>query len=88
MVWLNSKWYNFVDFKCNIDYFFNKIDTILYVYTSGTTGLPKPAVIKQSRYYGGSNGFFTSSGLVKDDVVLCALPIYHANGTILGKIIN
>jgi hypothetical protein len=46
--------------------------------------LPKPAVIKQSRYYGGSNGFFTSAGLKVDDVVLCALPIYHGNGTILG----
>lgn len=57
----------------------------MYIYTSGTTGLPKPAVIKQSRYCAGGLVFFLSSGLNKDrDIVYVTLPIYHANGGIIG----
>lgn len=60
-------------------------DVALYIYTSGTTGLPKPAVIKNSRLYGGSSGFFRIADLdASSDIVMCSLPIYHANGTMLG----
>lgn len=57
----------------------------MYIYTSGTTGLPKPAVIKQNRYCAGGFTFFESSGLDrKRDIVYVTLPIYHANGAIIG----
>ena len=50
---------------------------------TGTTGLPKPAVIKHLRYFSGA-AFFEFAGLKEKDVILCPLPIYHANGTVLG----
>lgn len=57
----------------------------MYIYTSGTTGLPKPAVIKQNRYCAGGFTFFETSGLKRDkDIVYLTLPIYHANGAIIG----
>ena len=57
----------------------------MYIYTSGTTGLPKPAVIKHSRYIAGGLVFFRTSGLkpARDNVYV-TLPIYHANGAIIG----
>jgi len=59
-------------------------DPIMYVFTSGTTGLPKPAVIKQSRYCAGGMTFFDVSFLNKTDIVYVTLPIYHANGAVIG----
>ena len=59
-------------------------DIIMYIYTSGTTGLPKPAVIKHNRYSAGGFSFFDAARLSTDDVVLVTLPIYHANGVIIG----
>lgn len=57
----------------------------MYVYTSGTTGLPKPAVIKQNRYYGASFVFFATAGLTSKDRIYVTLPIYHGNGNFLKK---
>lgn len=59
-------------------------DVIMYVFTSGTTGLPKPAVIKHSRYCAGGFTFFNTAGLNTSDVIYITLPIYHANGAIIG----
>jgi acyl-CoA synthetase (AMP-forming)/AMP-acid ligase II len=59
---------------------------ILYIYTSGTTGYPKPAIIKHSRYLTAGYSFVQAAGLRghKDDRLLIALPIYHANGALIG----
>jgi acyl-CoA synthetase (AMP-forming)/AMP-acid ligase II len=46
--------------------------------------MPKPAVIKQSRYFGGGFLFFNAAGLTRDDVIFVTLPIYHGNGGLLG----
>lgn len=59
-------------------------DIIVYVYTSGTTGLPKPAVIKQSRCCAGGLTFFRMASFRTDDVVYITLPLYHATGGIIG----
>lgn len=59
-------------------------DPIMYVYTSGTTGLPKPAVIRQSRYCTGALTFYQISNLNPSDIVYITLPIYHANGALIG----
>ena len=56
----------------------------MYVYTSGTTGMPKPAVIRQSRYCAGGTLFHSVARLSGGDVVYVTLPIYHANGAIIG----
>ncbi len=59
-------------------------DPIMYIYTSGTTGLPKPAIIRQSRYCSGGLLFYEIAGLNQADIVYVTLPIYHANGAIIG----
>jgi acyl-CoA synthetase (AMP-forming)/AMP-acid ligase II len=59
-------------------------DTIMYVYTSGTTGLPKPAVIKQSRYFGAAYGMSLLGNVSASDRVFVTLPIYHGNGFFIG----
>lgn len=59
-------------------------DVLMYVYTSGTTGLPKPAVIKHSRYISAGFSFFDVVGLTTDDVFFVTLPVYHSNAGFIG----
>ncbi|KAH8401062.1 hypothetical protein KR009_002760 [Drosophila setifemur] len=57
---------------------------LLYVYTSGTTGLPKAAVITNLRFIFMSAGTFYMLKLTTDDVVYNPLPLYHTAGGIVG----
>ena len=55
--------------------------TLLYLYTSGTTGLPKAARITVRRFRRFATGFaFAICHLRRDDVVYLALPLTHATG--------
>ncbi len=60
------------------------------VYTSGTTGLPKAAIIKHSRIFLTSVGFARQFAIRHADRIYCTLPLYHsAGGNIgLGMMIN
>ncbi len=54
-------------------------DPHVYIYTSGTTGLPKAAKMSHLKYMTtGSAGLM--AGLNKNDVMYCALPLYHSAG--------
>ncbi len=57
-------------------------DPCLFLYTSGTTGSPKAAVISQSRVQGMSRVFIAGTGAGRDDVVYLPLPLYHGTGGI------
>lgn len=57
---------------------------MLYVFTSGTTGVPKPALIKQSRVFGPPVMLFKMCDIRDSDIVYVTLPIYHANGGVVG----
>jgi acyl-CoA synthetase (AMP-forming)/AMP-acid ligase II len=60
-------------------------DVALYVYTSGTTGMPKCAVTKQRRLFMG--GLFVARGmreLKPDDVTYSPLPLYHVTSLLGG----
>jgi acyl-CoA synthetase (AMP-forming)/AMP-acid ligase II len=76
-----------------IDFVF--IDPVFYIFTSGTTGLPKAAVIKHSRllfkiFYSliihfcrfllASLGFICALGVKSDDILYNTLPLYHSLG--------
>ncbi|KFO32023.1 Long-chain fatty acid transport protein 6 [Fukomys damarensis] len=57
--------------------------TCLYIFTSGTTGLPKAAVISQLQVLKGSAGLW-AFGCTADDIVYITLPLYHSSGALLG----
>lgn len=59
-------------------------DVCLYVYTSGTTGLPKAAKLTQSRTQSIMRTFATPTGTGPRDRVYIPLPLYHSTGGVCG----
>ena len=60
-------------------------ETALYIFTSGTTGLPKAAIMSNRRYLS-SAALAAVAGLQctpKDTLYLC-LPLYHTTGLLIG----
>lgn len=56
---------------------------IAYVYTSGTTGLPKAARFHYQRGFTASS-VMKLTGATKDDVLYTSLPLYHSSAGMLG----
>ena len=59
-------------------------DRCLYVYTSGTTGLPKAANINHYRVQLIMHGFAAITNSTASDRVYDCLPMYHSNGGIIA----
>ncbi|KAJ8287284.1 hypothetical protein GJAV_G00049780 [Gymnothorax javanicus] len=55
----------------------------LYIFTSGTTGLPKAAVISQLQSLKGAAGFWAYGG-TPDDIIYIPLPLYHSAASLIG----
>ena len=55
-------------------------DPVLLVYTSGTTGRPKGAVLKQEALFHNAVMSHHLHGMTADDVVLATLPFFHVGG--------
>jgi fatty-acyl-CoA synthase len=55
-------------------------DPLLLVYTSGTTGKPKGAVLTHANCFWTNLSFDRTSGIADDDVVLQVLPQFHSGG--------
>jgi fatty-acyl-CoA synthase len=55
-------------------------DPLLLVYTSGTTGKPKGALLSHANCFWTNLGFDLASGVSGDDVVLQVLPQFHVGG--------
>ncbi|XP_070583633.1 long-chain fatty acid transport protein 2-like isoform X1 [Erythrolamprus reginae] len=64
-----------VSFRANV----TPKSTCLYIFTSGTTGLPKAAVISQKKALMGSY-LFRLTGVNNKDIVYTPLPLYHSAG--------
>ncbi|XP_070844798.1 long-chain fatty acid transport protein 6 [Chaetodon trifascialis] len=56
---------------------------ILYIFTSGTTGLPKAAVITHLQSLKAAGGFW-AFGATEDDVMYTPLPLYHSAASLVG----
>jgi fatty-acyl-CoA synthase len=59
-------------------------DRCLFVYTSGTTGLPKAANINHYRVQGIMYAFNAAMKMKASDRVYVCLPMYHTSGGVLG----
>jgi acyl-CoA synthetase (AMP-forming)/AMP-acid ligase II len=55
-------------------------DPAFLVYTSGTSGLPKAALIKHQRLFVSSVAFARQFNLRHSDRIFCVLPLYHSAG--------
>jgi fatty-acyl-CoA synthase len=55
-------------------------DPLLLVYTSGTTGKPKGALLTHANCFWTNVGFDVATGVSGDDVVLQVLPQFHCGG--------
>lgn len=62
----------------------NHHDQLLYIFTSGTTGLPKAAVITHSRYIFIAAAIHYVSAFRDDDIFYTPLPLYHTAGGVMS----
>lgn len=59
-------------------------DTAIYLFTSGTTGLPKAAPGSHTKFLKAYGGFgLMSLSMKPDDVFYCTLPLYHGTGLVV-----
>lgn len=61
-----------------------KGDEVLVLYTSGTTGLPKGAILRDTQVAANIDGLAEAWAWTDDDVVVHALPLFHVHGLVLG----
>lgn len=59
-------------------------DPLIYIFTSGTTGLPKACKISQTRYFMASLIYPYLCALNETDVIYTPLPLYHSAAGMLG----
>ncbi|PAT41162.1 AMP-dependent synthetase [Vandammella animalimorsus] len=62
----------------------NMDDTALMTYTSGTTGMPKGAMLSYGNALFKTQATIQSSGVQADDVLLSVAPLYHIAGMLMA----
>lgn len=61
-------------------------DPAMLMYTSGTTGMPKGALLSHANMLAGARAVAASLALTPDDRVLSSLPLYHINGQCIATV--
>jgi len=59
-------------------------DVFLYVYTSGTTGYPKPAIVRHLKFTMGGVALGPLLGIEPGETVYAPLPLYHGESLFVG----
>jgi fatty-acyl-CoA synthase len=58
-------------------------DDLFYIFTSGTTGYPKPARLSHMRFIAIGDGMAGVAGYGAADVIYCPIPLYHGAGGVV-----
>jgi fatty-acyl-CoA synthase len=58
-------------------------DDLFYIFTSGTTGYPKPARFSHMRFIAIGDGMSGIAGFGPADVIYCPIPLYHGAGGVV-----
>ncbi len=58
----------------------------MILYTSGTVGMPKGAVLTHGNLLAGGRNVALAQSLQKDDIAFCILPLYHINGQVVTAV--
>jgi acyl-CoA synthetase (AMP-forming)/AMP-acid ligase II len=61
-------------------------DPAMLMYTSGTTGRPKGALLSHANMLAGARAVAQSLALASNDRVLSSLPLYHVNGQCIATV--
>lgn len=61
-------------------------DVAVIMYTSGTTGKPKGAMLTHRNLLSNADSVIDGLGLVREDVMLTVLPLFHSFGAMVGMI--
>jgi len=56
-------------------------DIAVFVYTSGTTGVPKAAMLTHSNLWANNLNWILSFGITSNDTLLTTAPMFHVGGT-------
>mmetsp|Transcript_49417 Transcript_49417/g.127376 ORF Transcript_49417/g.127376 Transcript_49417/m.127376 type:complete len:616 (-) Transcript_49417:2166-4013(-) len=59
-------------------------DTLFFIFTSGTTGLPKAAKVGHARFHAAGCSFSRLFGVESEDRIFCPLPLYHSSAGLIG----
>ncbi len=59
-------------------------DTVLLLYTSGTTGVPKAAMLTHGNLIAYAQGMLSASGAEQGDSVLLNVPLNHVGGSVMA----
>ncbi len=58
----------------------NNTDNACYIFTSGTTGLPKAAYITHFKWLSTGHRWLAMAPINEDDIFYCTIPIFHGAG--------
>uniref|UniRef100_A0A6V3KGP3 AMP-dependent synthetase/ligase domain-containing protein n=1 Tax=Lotharella globosa TaxID=91324 RepID=A0A6V3KGP3_9EUKA len=61
---------------------------LFYIFTSGTTGMPKAARITHARFFAAGVAFGFMNRIKASDRIYCCLPLYHSAGGMIGVSIS